>query len=236
MYDNKITINKNVTVTLALEVKRPDRKAVILNQETMYYLNVIAKDGETYLIRKRFDVVDTMLGRLAITLTPEDTDPAEEGRFLYSVSALTSTGERLLYLNDGFYADFEIQDTAMPIQRPPFIQFKFTPIRTVKVRDTDETLLDDRTTISSRLPIRKKNQTITLTLDNFSGKIVIETTTDVDPNYQSSWATFTQVTYENASDDEVFLLSDIDPNLKYFRVRMIESMVNEGSVTKLEYV
>lgn len=236
MYDNKIIINKNVQVTIALEVKRPDRKAVVLNQDTMYYLNVISKDGENYLIRKRFDVVDTMLGRLGITLTPEDTDIAEEGMYLYSVTAVTSSGERLVYLNDGFYADFEIQDRAMPIKRPPFIQFKFTPVRTVKVRDTDETILDDNTSISSRLPIRKSDQTITLTMNNFSGKIVLESTTDVDPNYQESWTRVQQIELVENSTDEIILLEDIDPNLKYFRVRIISSKLNSGSVTKLEYI
>lgn len=242
MYDNDIKVYKNAQTKLALEVKRTDRKALRTGQDKIFFLNVISKTGDTYLIRKQFDIQDIDKGRLEITITKEDLDVVECGRYFYSISFINNgqndTNEYLLHIGlDGSqYGQFEIDYNALPVQRPPFIQTKFTEVRTYKVTIDNSTEGHDIQYVSSRLPIRNPSHTINVQLTQMVGLVIIEASKDIDPYDQESWTEFTRVEVDTVDTSKEFVLSDIDDVYKFFRVKVIRFVDNEGTLDKITYI
>jgi hypothetical protein len=233
MYDNKLTVYKNSTTKLNLEIRRLDRKALVLSQDKMYYFNILSEDGQNYLVRKLFSVADISKGRLTIDIIPTDLDNIPLGRYNYSVSYVNDNSEYLLFLStdSNSVGEIEIKENALPITRPPFVQYNFTRIRTVA--NPEEAFDGDKSYISSRLPTKTDTNVneLTLDFDNYVGKAVIQYTLDCDPNHDSDWEIFdTIIVTENSY---VIELAVVDA--KYYRVKFTEELGNEGKIIKLIY-
>lgn len=233
MYDNKLTVYKNATTQLNLEIKRLDRKALILTQDRLYYFNVLSEDGEIYLVRKPFQISDVSKGRLTITIDPEDIDNLMVSRYNYSISYISGDSESVLYLTtDGnAVGEFEIKENALPITRPPFVQHTFTRIRTIN--DPEVAFDGGKSYISSRLPVKtdRESHTLKLDFDNYVGKFVIQYSKDFDPNHDLDWIELSSTTVTENSYE--FTLSVVDA--KYYRVKFTEELENEGKILKLTY-
>lgn len=242
MYDNDIKVYKNAQTKLALEVKRADRKALRTGQDKILFLNVISHTGDNYLLRKQFTVQDIEKGRLDITIAKEDLDSLDCGRYFYSVSFVNNgtpdTNEYLLHigLDGSSYGQFEIDQYALPTQRPPYVQTKFTEVRTYKVTIDNSTDGHDLQFISSRLPIRNLQHTVNVQLTNFDGLVIIETTKDIDPYDQESWTEFDRVSVATSDVSKEFVFTDINTDFKFFRVKFIRFVDNEGTADKLTYI
>lgn len=227
MYDNIIKVYRNTSNRIGLEVKRLDRRAIILSNDKRYFFNVMARDGERFLIRKQFEVDDFEKGRLVLVLAPEDLDLITPDRYVYSVSYVDhNSDEFIAYTSndaDG-YSEFIVSDRAYAAQRPPFVQFNFT-----RMRSATE---GNKIFLSSRLPISKPEHSLELDFSDFSGKVLIEKTRDVDPNQQSSWTEHLVFDYANNSISEVIPLT---LDAQYVRVKIIDDLENQGSVTELRF-
>lgn len=236
MYDNSITVTKNVSTTIGLEVKRIDRKLLKLSQDKIFYLNVMSKDGEIFLLRKEFKIVNTQRGQLQITIEPEDIDVIETGMYTFSVTYVDSdTGqEKLLHTtpNTTTYADFIIESNSMPVKRKPFVQYHLTKVRTVLEGGVPT---DKDTYVSSRLPITKDTHNLTLSFTNFSGTVKVQATNDIDPTDQVSFFDVQTFDYTDETGDTQFELVTANSDHKYYRIRIITTVLNEGTVDKLEY-
>lgn len=236
MYDNPITVTKNVSTTLGLEVKRIDRKVLKLMPDKVFYLNVMSKDGEVFLLRKEFEVFNTQRGQLQITIEPDDIDAIDTGMYTYSVTYIDAdTGqEKLLHTtpNTTTYSDFIIESNSMPVKRKPFVQYHLTKVRTVLEGGVPT---DKDTYVSSRLPITKDTHTLTLSFTNFSGTVKVQATNDIDPTDQVSFFDVQTFDYTEETGDAQFELVTANKDHKYYRIRIITTVLNEGTVDKLEY-
>jgi hypothetical protein len=233
MYDNKLVAYKNASTQLNLEIKRLDRKALVLTQDKMYHFNVLSQDGEIYLIRKPFQISDVSKGRLSIVLNAEDIDNLPIDRYNYSISYTSNNIEYLLYLTtDGnAVGEIEIKENAMPITRPPFTQHTFTRTRTIV--NPNEAFDVGKSFISSRLPVKTDRETNVLKLefDNYVGRFVIQYSKDFDPNHDLDWLDSQTVT---VTDNSYEIMLGI-PDAKYYRVLFTEELENEGKILKLSY-
>jgi hypothetical protein len=233
MYDNKLVVYKNATSQLNLEIKRLDRKALVLTQDKLYHFNILSHDGEIYLVRKSFRISDVEKGRLTITIDPEDLDNLMVDRYNYSISYVQDGFESLLYLTtDGnAVGEIEVKENALPITRPPFTQHTFTRIRTIN--DPEVAFDGGKSYISSRLPVKtdRESNTLKLEFDNYVGKFVIQYSKDYDPNHDLDWIdSQTIVVAENSYE---FSLSI--PDARYYRVKFTEELENTGAILKLTY-
>lgn len=233
MYDNKLIAYKNATTQLNLEIKRLDRKALVLTQDKQYYFNILSQDGELYLVRKPFQISDVSKGRLSINISPEDIDNLPIDRYNYSVSFISNNTESLLYLTtDGnAVGEIEIKENALPITRPPFTQHTFTRIRTIN--DPEVAFDGGKSYISSRLPVKtdRDSNTLNLDFDNYVGKVTIQYSKDYDPNHDLDWIDSETITVSENSYEFNLGIADA----KFYRVKFTEELENEGKILKLTY-
>lgn len=235
MDKNDITVYKGAETPLKIEVKRTDRKAVITDQDYLFFLNVLSHSGDTTIIRKQLEVSDARLGRLHVEISPEDIDAIQAGIYYYSISYVPNNvpdvAERLLMINNGLsHSEFRIDYRALPIKRPPYVQTLFTEIR----------IANDETTsrfaqVSSRLPISEAQHELTTDFDNFSGNMIIQTTTAYDPYTEESWEDYsTQLI--SGQPSLITILSGLDQDVKYIRVKLTAENGNEGSWKRLQFI
>jgi len=236
MYDNDITVTKNVTTTVGLEIRRTDRKLIKLSSDKIFYLNVISNDGEEFILRKEFEMFNSEKGQLKITIEPDDISVIKTGRYNFSVSYIEQGKEQLLNTqsNSKTYGDFIIEDKSIPNTKPPFIQNEFTRVRTV--RDNQLVLQTDKETfISSRLPITKNIHTASVDITNFKGRIIIQATKNIDPTDQVSFVDIDEFEYVNISGTQLFELTTQEDH-KFYRFRFITDVDNEGTIDRLTYM
>ena len=236
MYNNTIHVSKNVTSTIGLEIRRVDRKLIHIDSTKLFFLNVISNDGESFIIRKQFNIFNLEKGQLKIDITPEDIEVIPSGRYTYSVTMIQDNKEILLHIsaNSNTYDEFIIDERSMPVQKPPFVQTILTRVRTN--RESDQAIpFDEATFISSRLPITKDLHILSLDMTDFSGKILIQTTREVDPTDQVSFNTKDTFTFSTETSSQTF---ELQPNSdeKFYRIRIITANGNEGSIDKLTYM
>jgi hypothetical protein len=139
----------------------------------------------------------------------------------------------LLYLTtDGnAVGEIEIKESAIPILRPPFVQFTFTRVRTIT---NPEVAFDGgKSYISSRLPIKtdRIGNTLTIDFNNYVGKFVIQYSKDIDPNHDSDWIDSQTIIVDENSYQFTLNITDA----KYYRVKFTEELGNEGKILKLTY-
>lgn len=236
MYDNDITVTKNVSTTIGLEIRRVDRKILKLSQDKIFFLNVVSNDGEEYILRKEFEMFNLEKGQLKVTIDPDDIAVTKTGRYNFSVSYIENEQEILLNTqsNSKTYGDFNIEDKSMPNTKPPFIQIEFTRVRTN--RDAQTVLQTDKDTfISSRLPIIKNIHTATVDITNFKGRIIVQATKNIDPTDQVSFVDISEVEYDNETGNQLFELTTQEDH-KFYRFRFITAVDNEGTIDGLTYM
>lgn len=236
MYPNDIIVYKNTSTKIALEVKRLDRKALILSQDKRYFLNVLSLDGEYSKLRKQFEPIDIDKGRLSVTVTAIDIGPIMCGRYYYSITYVDDqSNEYVLYTaQDKVNAAFMVKDYALPVSKPPFIQFNFTRQYTFKDNGDVETVTDEKTFVSSRLPITNPLHTVVFKMEDFYGRIVCQKTRDPDPFEYGSWEDFQTLEFNHDSDDVELELEDL--NAMFVRFKFIDKTGNEGKVIELSFI
>jgi hypothetical protein len=237
MYDNYIKVYKNANTKVALEIKRLDRKALRITNNKLYYLNVLSKDGQINLIRKQFLPEDIDRGRMYVNIERSDLAAIQVDNYYYSVSYVDEDSNEFLLLTTQdarSNAVFQVLDNALPVVYPPFVQFEFTPVRTVRNIANPISIKDSRTLISSRLPISKPLHTLTLKMDNFTGSVTVQKTRSLDPNDQESWEDLEVFTYTENSVNEIVELEDIEAS--YVRIKIIKSVDNEGTFDELNFI
>lgn len=236
MYDNTIKVYKNAATKISLEVRRLDRKLLYITKEYRFYLNIMTQDGEDFLIRKEMNVDDYTNGRLSTTIEAIDLDPVMCARYNYSVSFIDeNSNEIVLYTDNNSNASSQVivMDRAMPVVRPPYVQYKFTRIRTPL--DPAQVLLETmHSYISSRLPVTKDNHTLLLKMENFTGRVFLQTTRSEDPDDSTDWNDHDELIFIENSDD--MLLTDLDfPTIKYIRIKIVDDRLNHGKFIELQF-
>lgn len=235
MYDNTLKVTKNVSTKIALEVRRFDRKSIKVSQDKRYYLNVISEDGERFLIRKQFQPEDVDRGRMSALISPTELDDIEPGRYDYSVSYVNDKSEEyILYTNENTDGtdSFIVEHSAMPLQRPSFVQFIFTKVRTRTGTEYPDASLIKDTYISSRLPITKPEHVLEIDMENFTGKVKIQTTRSPDPNDQQSWKDHEVIDCQNEGNIQLDLE---DLQVKYIRLQIEHFKTNEGKFKEIRF-
>ena len=230
MYDNKLVAYKNAKTQINLEIKRLDRKALILTQDKMFTFNILSQDGEVYLLRKEFHVTDINKGRLTFTIEPDDIDNLSVERYNYSIS--DSNGSLLYLTTDGnAVGEIEIKENALAVQRPPFEQYSFTRVRTIT--DVEDVFDGGKSYISSRLPVKtdRPNNVLNLTFDNYQGRMIIQYTKAYDPNHNTDWVDFQTIDVTENSYEINLSIADA----KFYRIMFTEEVDNEGKIVKLTY-
>lgn len=228
MNNNNLKLYKNVTTPVLLEVRRLDRKLIKIGTDKKYYFNIITKDGERSLLRKQFEVEDIEKGRFRVVIEPEDIDVILLDTYAYSVTFVNEFNEEhALYLSsDGSAVGYvEISNKNLPTLRPPFTQFKFTPIRS--------TAEQDKRFISSRLPVYKASHSLTIKMTGWTGKVVIQSTKEFDPDHDLSWSTLSEYDFTNNSVDQIIVLTT---TFKFYRVYFVERPTNTGGVVEIQYI
>ena len=238
MYNNDIKVNKNASTKISLQIRRMDRKELVISRDRIVYLNVINEAGDEYLLRRMFTVDDPSKGRLSVVIQPIDLVNVTTGRYYYSITYLENELEYLLHTttSDENCSNFIVTHTGLPSVPAPFIQRNFTRVRTYKITNNDSTLNDEKSFISSRMPLHKDTHLLTVNTDNYVGKLLIQGSNVYDPNDQVSWEDiFVEEIIEPTSDQFEFNIDTDGKKWKFIRLKFVNHISNEGKVVDLTF-
>lgn len=130
MFNNKISLYKNSTQVVLLEVRSVTRKLLAVTGQD-FYINVINRLTGELSARKQADAVDAANGRLSFTFVPFDLVNMHPGNYSFSISTIdTNQVETFLYLDHdgGATGDCEVLDKALPAFSPSILVEDFGDI------------------------------------------------------------------------------------------------------------
>lgn len=131
MFNNKITLYKNSTQVILLEIRSITRKLLAVTGQD-FYINVMNRLTGELSCRKLADTTpDPANGRLSFTFCPFDLVNLSQGNYSFSISTIDTNGiETFLYLDHegGATGDCEVLDKALPTFCPSILVDDFNDL------------------------------------------------------------------------------------------------------------
>ena len=184
VYQRNVKIYNGIDNTIEFDIKNADQKRIDLTTMSSIQLNVMDASGNA-LPNSPYTVTPTLIkGIAAVTIPKQDLTALSAQYLKYSVSAIVSTNEVLLYSNSSFGAvgTLELVGNAMPVIRPTRTYDTFTAeidLRGIPIYH------------SSAIPckfyeaIPTQYLTFEIWVTNFAGSIWLDATTNSTINLQA---------------------------------------------------
>ena len=177
VYQRNVKIYNGIDNTIEFDIKNADQKRIDLTTLSNIELNVMDSQGIA-LPNSPYVVTPTsLIGIAKVTIPQEDLADLGSQFLKYSVSCLKDGNDVMLYADTRFGAvgTIELDGSAMPVIRDPKVYKDFY---------AEIDLLGNPIYHSTAIPakfyeaVKSNSFTFTISLTGFTGKIILEATTD----------------------------------------------------------
>ncbi|MEM5878046.1 MAG: hypothetical protein QXF12_04160 [Candidatus Aenigmatarchaeota archaeon] len=233
--DSNIIIYKGAHSSIEFMIIDHDRKPVVLKGRSVF-IRFIDFQTRRKILEKEMIIVDPYKGRVKLVLSPNDVMDWNEGVIEYYVLIAEQDNDEIYYL----YNDFAQGATGYIILKGTSVPREPTPQRLIGFKPDN---FNNETVFISNifkgplmLGYSQPLTTISMILENFSGKIYFQGTLDPTvPIYNSSWITiqlkpgYDYLDFNNQSGNFAY---NVIGNYTYFRFYYIP-INNEGKISKI---
>lgn len=231
MYNTNFTIYKGVPNKIFFSVRNCDRKRVKLEDNQTLKLVIINQPLQIEMI-KTLEVVDASIGKYQVTFTEDDMRELEPATYTGHVvivdedeSTSTESITEVLFASENWNPLFsvDVKPNRMEIYK-----------ESVEIKDfnaevyRDEHGIPMRKFVSSRIESNVSPfHTFQMVLKNFVGKVIIEGSTEMNPqSTDDDWFAIKEYEYTEPSDDESdddvnVLLVNEECNCQWIRIKYI---------------
>jgi len=183
MYNREIQLYKGIRNPLELSIKTQDRKAISLQDKTLF-MYISKLDGSAKWVKELFPT-DIKWGSYEVVFEREDLEELDAGFYNAYFLAVNDEGEEeILYTGENWETKFELEiiegvyDTFVPSKEIKLDDWTLNKVRTEDGKSYE-------TYISSAIKANNSpNQGFAFTTNEFTGRIDILGTNDVEPDVE----------------------------------------------------
>lgn len=235
MFDNTLRIYKNMTNTIGLEVKRIDRKYLLLTSDKTYYINLIDPKTEDFILRTEAKPVNIEKGRMNIVISAAHLENVVPGFYRYSITYKDEfDSEHYLYITSDYEATafIEILDNALPSFKESLVIENFLETRQDDLVQTINRL--SRMVNNSAFSFTNKNsiRTFVIYTNEYTGKVILQGSMDEQPNNNSDWYDIREIEFEESTETIGY---NIEGFHTWIRFKLEYDSNMEGDVDKILY-
>lgn len=235
MFDNKITLYKNATQTVLMEIRALTRKLLSFGNRD-FYINITNPITNELLIRKLATVIDATIGRLSFIFEPSEIADISQGTYVFSISSIDEDGtEVFLFLDQsgGAAGDVSIADKPLPAFRPSQTTTSFSQ----KNIDAKIHYISTNFAGAGQYHYSNTQHTCAIYASNFTGQFFIDATLANDPG-DNDW--FPVVITDPYAFINMESFSGIETcnfygAIQWIRFRYLPDSTNAGTIDKVVF-
>lgn len=235
MFDNTIKVYKNMTNTIGLEIKRIDRKFLLITSDKTYYMNIMNPTTDDFLLRIPAEVIQLEKGRLNIKINPGHLENLTPGYYRYSITYKDENDmESYLYITSDYNAtaDIEILDRALPPFKESIIIDNFLEVRQDDLIQTINKLSKIINANVFSQTTKDVVHTYVIYTNEYTGKVIVQGSMDEQPNDNSDWYDIREIEFEDSTETLGYNLEGIHT---WIRFKLEHSTQMNGKVDKIVY-